>query len=331
MSTVPATTMQALTQHEYGSPGVLRVETVDKPSPGDDQVLVKVHAAGVNPADWHYMTGKPYLVRIGGGGFLRPKRSIPGVDLSGQIEAVGQNVTTLGPGDEVFGGVGGAYAEYATASADGVVLKPAGISHGQAAAIPIAALTALQGLRDKGGLQPGDKVLVNGASGGVGTFAVQIAKALGAEVTGVCSTRNVEMVRSIGADNVVDYTSEDFTSSRDRYDVILDNVGNRRLRACKRLLSPDGVYVGVSGPKNSFRLLARMLGMALLSLRGEQKMVSMLAKQTKADLEVLSAMHESGEVTPVIDRIYQLSEADAALRHLGEGHAQGKIVISVSD
>lgn len=331
MSTVQATTMQAITQRRYGSPEVLRLAKADRPVPGDDQVLVSVHAGGVNPADWHYMTGKPYLVRIGGGGFLRPKRSIPGLDLAGRIEAVGKNVTVLKPGDDVFGEVGGAYAEYAVARQDDVVLKPATITHAQAAAVPIAALTALQGLRDKGKLESGDKVLVNGASGGVGTFAVQIAKALGADVTGVCSTRNVAMVRSIGADHVVDYTQEDFTKSGDRYDVILDTVGSRPLVACKRLLVSDGIYVGVGGPKTSFLVLTRMLWMALLSLRGKQKLVSMLAKQSKQDLEVLRGWLESGDIVPVLDRCYELSETEAALRHIGEGHAQGKIVITLGD
>lgn len=331
MTTVQATTMKAITQHQYGAPAVLRFTTAEKPVPGDDHVLVKVHAAGVNPADWHYMTGKPFLVRIGGGGFLRPKRRIPGLDLAGRIEAVGKNVTALQPGDDVFGEAGGGYAEYATARQDAVALKPATISYEQAAAVPIAALTALQGLRDKGKLQQGDKVLVNGASGGVGTFAVQIAKALGAEVTGVCSTRNIEMVRSLGADHVVDYTQQDFTNSGERYEVVLDTVGSRPLSALKRVLSSDGVYIGVGGPKTTIRLLSRMLRMALISLAGQQKMVSMLAKQTKEDLEVLREMLESGQLTPVIDRSYELSEAETALRHLGEGHAQGKTVITMGD
>ncbi len=315
--------MKAIVQHEYGSPDVLQLQDVDRPTVGDDDVLIRVHAAGVNPADWHYMTGTPNLIRIGGGGFSKPKRSIPGLDLAGRVEAVGKNVGGFEPGDDVFGENKRGYAEYAVAPEERLVLKPANLSFEEAAAVPIAALTALQALRDKAQVQPGQKVLINGASGGVGTFAVQIAKSLGAEVTGVCSTRNVEMVRSIGADHVIDYTKEDFTQDGKRHDVILDTVGTRSLSDLKRVLIEKGIYVGIGGPKTSLRLLGRM------PMFGSQKMVSMLAKQTEEDLVVLSGLLESGEMTPVIDRTYPLSETPEALRYLGEGHVRGKVVIAI--
>jgi NADPH:quinone reductase-like Zn-dependent oxidoreductase len=322
-------TMRAIVIESYGSPDVLELREVARPVVGDDDVLVRVHAAGVNPADWHYMTGTPYLVRVGGGGFRRPKREIAGLDMAGRVEAVGRNVTKFEPGDEVFGENSRAYAEYAIAAENRCVRKPANVTFEQAAAVPIAGLTALQGLRDKGQIQPGQKVLINGASGGVGTFAVQIAEAFGAEVTAVCSTRNVEMVKSIGADHVIDYNKQDFTQTDQRYDLILDAVGNRSLHDCRRVLAPEGIYVGVGGPKNSFKLLGRMLGMAVISLVRSQKMVSMLARQTPEDLLVLHDLLESGAVTPVIDRTYELGEAAAALRYQGEGHGQGKIVITI--
>ena len=325
----PGDVMRAIVQHKYGSPEVLELQEVDKPIVGDDDVLIRVHAAGVNPADWHYMTGTPTLVRIGGGGLSKPKRSIPGLDLAGRVEAVGRNVTEFQRGDEVFGENARGYADYACVPPERVVRKPSSLTFEQAAAVPIAALTALQGLRDKGHLQASQKVLINGASGGVGTFAVQIAKAYGATVTGVCSARNVEMVRSIGADHVVDYTRGDFTETQERFDVILDTVGTRELSDLKRLLTTEGTYVGVGGPKTSFRLLSRMFKMFVTSVVGSQKMVSMLARQTKEDLVVLQEMLESGEVTPVIDRTYPLSETPEALRYLGEGHVRGKVVITV--
>ncbi len=321
--------MKAIVCPKYGSPNVLELQDVDKPIVGDDDVLVRVRASSVNPADWHYMTGTPYLVRVGGGGLRKPKRAIAGSDVAGEVEAVGSNVTEFQPGDEVFGGKGGAYAEYVAASEAGIVPKPANVTFEQAGAVAIAGLTALQGLRDKGRIQPGHKVLIIGASGGVGTFAVQIAKSFGADVTGVCSTRNVDMVRSIGADHVIDYTQEDFTRGGQRYDLILDAIGNRSLSACRRTMSANGVYVAVGGPKTSLGLLGRMFRMLLFSLVGSRKMVPMLAKHTKEDLVVLQDLLESGKVTPVIDRRYELSEAPAALRYQGEGHAQGKTVIAV--
>jgi len=321
--------MRAIVQHEYGSPDVLRLQDVDKPMVGDDDVLVRVHAAGVNPADWHYMTGTPNLVRVGGGGLSKPKSNIPGLDLAGRVEAVGKNVSGFQPGDDVFGESKRGYAEYAAVPEDRVVLKPANLSFEEAAAVPIAALTALQALRDKAHLQAGQKVLINGASGGVGTFAVQIAKSFGAEVTGVCSTRNVEMVRSIGADHVVDYTKDDFTQRGERYHVFLDAVGTRSLSDCKRVLTENGLYVGIGGPKTSLRLLGRMVAMLATSMFGSRKMVSMLASQTKEDLVVLSDLLESGEMSPVIDRTYPLDETPEALRYLGEGHVRGKVVIAI--
>lgn len=321
--------MKAIVQHKYGSPDVLEFRDMDKPVVGEDELLVRVRAAGVNPADWHKMTGTPYLVRIGGGGFLKPKRIIPGLDLAGVVEEAGSKVTQFQPGDEVFGEAGGGYAEYALASEKQVGLKPANLTFEEAAAVPIAAITALQALRDKGKLQADQKVLINGASGGVGTYAVQIAKSLGAEVTGVCSTRNVEMVASLGADTVVDYTKGDFTKDKAVYDVIVDTVGNHSVSACKNSLTPGGIYVGIGGSKKSLPLLGRMLTMMVRSIVGDRKMVSMLARQTKEDLAILGSLLESGEIKSVIDRTHSLDETPEALRYLGEGHARGKVVIVV--
>ena len=321
--------MKAIVYHKYGSPEVLELQEIDKPVVKDDDVLVRVHAASVNPADWHLLIGTPYLVRIVAGLF-KPKHTIPGIDVAGRVEAVGRNVKQFQPGDEVFGEHSRAYAEYVCVPEDGIVLKPANLTFEQAAAVPIAALTALQGLRDKGQIQLGHKVLINGASGGVGTFAVQIAKSFGAEVTGVCSTRNVDMVRSIGADHVIDYTQEDFTQSGQRYDLMLDAVGNRSLSDCRRVLSPKGVYVSVGAQVGDWLgPLTHVSKVLLASLVGSQKMVPMLAKQTKSDLVVLKELLEAEKVTPVIDRRYELSEVPEALRYQGEGHAQGKIVITV--
>ena len=323
--------MKAIVCHEYGSPDVLELQEIDKPVVKDDDVLVRVHAASVNPADWYLLKGTPYLVRLMTGGLLKPKHNIPGIDVAGRVEAVGGNVKQFEPGDEVFGGGGGAFAEYVCLPEDGLVLKPANLTFEQAAAVPVAAYTALQGIRDKGQVQPGQKVLINGTSGGVGTFAVQIAKSYGAEVTGVCSTRNVDMVRSIGADHVIDYTQEDFTQSGRRYDVILDAVGNRSLSDYRRVLNPTGVYVAASGGLVGDWLgpMIWMFKILLASLVGSQKMVVLMAEQTKSDLVALKELLESGKVTPVIDRRYKLSEVPEALRYQGEGHAQGKTVITV--
>jgi len=322
--------MKAIVQHKFGSPDVLELQDIDKPAIEDDQVLIRVRATSVNPYDWHMMTGTPYIARISAG-LLKPKQTTPGVDVAGKIESVGKNVTQFQPGDDVFGGSPGAFAEYSRAREEGIVLKPANLTYEQAAAVTLAGLTALQGLRDKGRIQPGHKVLINGASGGIGTFAVQIAKALGAEVTGVCSTRNMDMVRSIGADHVVDYTAEDFTGRGEHYDLFLDLVGNRSLSECGDVLTPDGIYVAVSGPKKNRLLgpLMRTLRLLLVSRFGSHKMVGMLTGRSQEDLLDLRDLLESGKVTPVIDRQYGLTEAAEAMRHQEQGHAQGKTVITV--
>ena len=323
--------MRAIVRDEYGSPDVLRMSEVDKPLMGDDDVLVRVHAASVNPYDWYMMTGKPYLVRTQAG-LRRPKQRIPGVDVAGVVDAVGKDVTGLEIGDEVFGTGRGAYAEFVVASGDRIVPKPENVTFVQAAAVPMAAITALQSLRDKGQIRTGHKVLVNGASGGVGSFAVQIANSFGAEVTGVCSTRNVDMVRSLGADHIVDYTDQDFTRSDQQYDLILDIVGNHSLRRYRKALTPEGTYVSAGMEKmgNWIQPLTHLVKVMVSSLIGRQKMVGMLARFNQPDLIILAELIESGAVTPVIDRTFDLAEAPDALRYLGAGHAQGKTVITVS-
>lgn len=327
----PENTMKAIVYHKYGSPDVLELQEIEKPVVKDDEVLVRVHATSVNPFDWHSMTGIPYIARMDGG-LLNPKDRLLGLDFAGQVEAVGGNVKQFQPGDEVFGMRSGAYAEYLCVREDRMLLKkPSDLMFEQAAAVPLAALTALQGLRDAGQIQSGQKVLINGASGGVGTFAVQIAKSFGAEVTGVCSTRNVDMVRSIGADHVIDYTHQDFTQIGQRYDLILDAAGNRSLSDYKRALSPKGILVAVTGPKENRWLgpMTLVLRMPLASLVWSRKMVLMLAKLNKADLITLKEMLEAKKIVPVIDRSYPLSDVPEALQYLGKGHAQGKIVITV--
>jgi len=321
--------MKAIVHDRYGSPDVLELQEVEKPNVTDDGVLVRVRAASVNPADWYGMTGLPYVGRALMGLF-KPKQRVLGVDFAGTVEAVGEDITEFRPGDDVFGGRSGSFAEYVCVR-NAVVLKPANVTFEQAAAVPIAALTALQGLRDKGQVQPGHKVLINGASGGVGTFAVQIAKALGAEVTGVCSTRNVDLVRSIGADHVVDYTREDFTRNDRRYDLMLDVAGSRSWSECKRVLNPQATLVIVGAPKGNRLIgpLSHIVKVRLAALRSSQRVVFFIAKVNKADMEVLQELLEAGKVTPVIDRRYELSEAADAFRYLGEGHARGKIVITV--
>jgi NADPH:quinone reductase-like Zn-dependent oxidoreductase len=323
--------MKAIVRTRYGPPDVLKLEEVPKPTPGDDQVLIRVHAASVNAADWHLLTADIFLVRLMGRGLLTPKDKILGADVAGRVEAVGRNVKQFKPGDEVFGDIfqsgGGALAEYACAREDALALKPASLTFEEAAAVPLAAVTALQGLRDKGKIRPGQKVLINGASGGVGTFAVQIAKSLGAEVTAVCSTRNLDMVRSIGADQVIDYTKEDFTTSGQRYDLILAANGYHPILDYRRALSPKGIYV-MSGGSWAQMFQAMLLG-PWISMTGSKKMGALSAKANPEDLAFVKELLEAGKVKPVIDRRYPLSEVPEALRYLGEGHARGKIVITM--
>jgi NADPH:quinone reductase-like Zn-dependent oxidoreductase len=329
----PSNPMKAIVYCDYGLKN-LKLEDIEKPTPTDDQILVKVHAASINPYDWHFIEGTPYIMRVMGVGLRKPKDTRIGVDFAGTIEAVGKNVTKFKPGDDVFGGRGGAFAEYVCRRADGAVaLKPPSITFEQAASVNIAGITALQALRDKGKVQPGQKVLINGASGGVGTFAVQIAKSFGADVTGVCSTRNVDLVRSLGADHVVDYTKEDFAKGTERYDVILDNVPNHSLSECRHVLNPQGKYVmiGGGGPNDSRWVgpFGRVIHTLLLSPFISQKMGMMMADANQNDLTILADMMQSGKVKPVIDRTYKLSEVPAAIAYLEEGHARGKVVITV--
>jgi NADPH:quinone reductase-like Zn-dependent oxidoreductase len=322
--------MKAVVRDRYGSADVLDVQEIEKPEPGVDGVLVRVRAASVNPVDWYGMTGTPYVGRVSMG-LRKPKQRELGVDFAGTVEAVGKDVTELRPGDEVFGGRSGALAEYVSVR-NAVAVKPANLTFEEAAAVPVAAITALQGLRDKGQLQAGQKVLITGASGGVGTFAVQIAKALGAEVTAVCRTSNVELVRSLGADHVVDYTREDFTRSDRRYDLMLDVAATRSWSECKRLLTPKGILVVVGAKNGKGRLLGPLAHVArvrLASVRSSQKVVFFIAKLNKEDLAVLRELIEAGKVRPVIDRRYSFGEVADALAYMGEGHARGKIVVTI--
>jgi NADPH:quinone reductase-like Zn-dependent oxidoreductase len=306
---------------------------VNRPVPADDELLVRVHAASVNPFDWHMLTGKPYLARIATG-VRKPKSELLGVDFAGTVEAVGADVERFRPGVEVFGGKSGAFAEYVCVREDGVIAPmPAGTTFQQAAAVPMAAITALQGLRDKGQLQPGQRALINGASGGVGTFAVQIAKAFGADVTGVCSTHKVDIARSIGADDVVDYAREDFTRADRRYDLMLDIAGNRSWSDCKRALDEHGTLVIVGGPKSNRLVgsLSRAVRVRLLSIPGSRRVAApFLASLNRGDLVTLGGLLEAGTVMPVIDREYPLEEAAEALRYVGEGHARGKVIIHLA-
>jgi len=318
--------VRAAVQDTYGA---VELRDIDKPVPADEEVLVRVHAASLNIADWYGMTGRPWFSRLSAG-LRRPKTDRLGTDFAGTVEAIGAGVTHVSVGDEVYGGRHGALAEYVCVK-NAVVRKPANATFEEAAAVPIAAITALQGLRDKGQLEAGQKVLVNGASGGVGTFAVQIAKALGAEVTAVCSTPNVEIARSIGADHVIDYTKEDFTRSDARYDLMLDVAGSRSWSECARVLAPRATVVLCGGPKSSrlFGPLGHIVGMGLAGLLSRRKVAFCLAKLNREDLDVLRGMIEAGTVKPVIDRRYELSEVREAFRHMGEGHARGKIVVSI--
>ena len=309
----------------------LGLRDIDKPGVGDHDVLVRVHAAGVNMGVWHLMTGLPYLMRIMGTGLLKPKNRVAGGDVAGRVEAVGKDVTQFQPGDEVFGTCSGSFAEYACAREDKFVRKPANLTFEQAAAVPDSAVTALHGLRDTGKVQPGQKVLIIGAAGGVGTFAVQIAKAFGAEVTGVCSTTKMDLVRSIGADHAIDYTREDFANGRQRHDVILDTAGNRSLSHLRRALTPQGtlVIIGGEGGGRWFGVDRQLLAL-ILSPFVRQKLCSLFSiERPKKDLQFLKELVEASKVTPVIDRTYPLSEVPEAMRYLEEGHARGKVVITV--
>jgi len=321
--------MKAIVYHKYGSPDVVKLEEMEKLTPKEDEVLIKVHAASINSYDWRHVRAKPFLVRTGGG-LLKPKDIRLGADIAGTVEAVGSNIMLFKPGDEVFGDVGaGGYAEYVCASEKRLALKPASVSFEEAAATPMAALTALQGLRNKGKIQAGQKVLVNGASGGVGTFAVQLAKYYGAEVTGVCSTRNLEMARSIGADHVVDYTKEDFSKSGQKYDLIFDVAANRSVFTYKRVLVPNGKYVlaGFSTLPQMIHIL--LLGPQVAKAQNQEIGMMGLASINNADLTFIGGLLESRKVIPVVEKTYPLKETAQALRHYEEEHARGKIIITV--
>ncbi|MCA9946252.1 MAG: NAD(P)-dependent alcohol dehydrogenase [Anaerolineales bacterium] len=323
--------MKAVVYTEYGTPDVLNFEEVQKPIPGDDEVLVKIHAAAITAGDVIVLKGEPFVTRFATG-LQKPKNTIPGKEMAGRVEAVGQNVTQFQPGDEVFGDLSvaswGAFAEYVAVPESAIALKPTNLTFEEAAAVPESAVVALQGLRDKGKIQSGHKVLINGASGGVGLYAVQIAKAFGAEVTAVCSTRNIELVRSLGADHVIDYTQEDFTQNGQQYDLILAANGYHPISDYKRALTPQGIYVA-SGGSMKQSLQATMIG-PFISMTGRQKMGGMLVKPNKNDLVFIKKLVESGKVKPVIDRRYPLSEAADAYHYMGKGRAQGKVVINVA-
>jgi NADPH:quinone reductase-like Zn-dependent oxidoreductase len=323
--------MKAIVQDTYGAPEVLELRDIDTPAVGDDEVLVRVRAAAVNPADWAIMGGLPYIARPVYGGLRKPKNRVRGTDVAGEVEAVGTSVTRFRPGDAVFGWCNGAFAEYASVSADALEPMPANLTFEQAAAAPLAGFVALQALRDKGKVRAGQKILVNGASGGIGTFAVQLAKSFGADVTGVCSTRNVDLVRSIGADHVIDYTREDFTQTGQRYDFILDNVGNHSLSDLRRALTAAGTLVPNSGGFDNRWLasLGRVVSALVVSPFVSQTLRPFVMSPKHADLVVLKDLMEAGKVTPVIDRTYPLSEVSQALGYVGGGHARGKVVITV--
>jgi NADPH:quinone reductase-like Zn-dependent oxidoreductase len=329
----PSNPMKAITYCDYGLKN-LKLQDIEKPTPADDQILVRVRAASVNPYDWHFVEGTPKIMRMMGVGLRKPKDTRLGVDFAGTVEAVGKNVTQFKQGDEVFGGRGGAFAEYVCPRATrAVALKPANVTFEQAASVNIAGITALQGLRDKGKVQAGQKVLINGASGGVGTFAVQIAKSFGADVTGVCSTRNIDLVRSLGADHVIDYTKEDFAKNDQRYDVILDNVPNHSLSEIRRILTPNGKYVmiGGGGPNDSRWIgpFGRVIHTLVLSPFVSQKMGMMMADMSQKDLTILADMMQAGKLKAVIDRTYKLDQVPDAIRYVEQGHARGKVVITM--
>jgi NADPH:quinone reductase-like Zn-dependent oxidoreductase len=322
--------VKAVVYQKYGSPDVLQLEEVEKPALADDEVRVKIYAVSINAADWRRMKGEPTLARLLLGGFRKPKYPILGSDIAGRVEAVGRSVTQFQPGDEVFAGIGvGGFAEYAAVRESRLLSKPAGISFEAAAAVPIAGVTALQALRDHGRIQAGQKVLINGASGGVGTFAVQLAKAFGGEVTGVCSKRNLDAARRIGADHAIDYTSEDFTRNGCRYDLIIDIAANHSVSDYKRALGPQGICVCI-GFSSLPHLIRFRLAASFASRTGSQKFVSFLAKLSRQDLLLLRELLDAGKITPLLDRCYPLSEVAAAMRHFGVEHARGKVIITAA-
>ncbi|HEY1581318.1 MAG TPA: NAD(P)-dependent alcohol dehydrogenase [Terracidiphilus sp.] len=323
--------MKAIVRHKYGTADVLELENLPKPIPSEHELLIRVHAAALNPFDWHLMRGTPWFLRLFTG-VRKPKNVRMGADVAGTVVGLGKGVTEFRLGDDVFGAADGSLAEYVCAPVAAVVRKPENVRHEEAAAVPIGGLTALQALRDKGHVKAGDSVLINGASGGVGVFAVQIAKWFGARVTGVCSERNLDLVRSVGADQVIDYTHEDFTAAGERYDVIFDLVGNRKLSDLRRVLKQKGVFIGCGGggPETpGGRLLAGMLEQLIAGLFTKQKLVGVLAKRSKADLEVLSALLASGNLKPVIDRHFGLAEVPEAIRYVEQGHVRGKVVVQL--
>ena len=321
--------MKAVVYDRYGPPDVLRIEEVEKPAPTDDQLLVRVHAVSLNPAEWHMRSGELLPRLMGGNGLFRPKKTISGADFAGRVEAVGKNVTEYKEGDEVFGRRDpNGFAEYLCVSEKPIMLKPANITFEQAAAVPVAAMTALQALRDAGQVQAGQKVLVNGVAGGVGTFTVQIAKSYGAHVTGVCSTRNLDLVRSLGADEVIDYTREDFSRSGQRYDLIIDNVGNHSIADYQRTLGPAGICV-VIGYHTTPLLLQHLLLGPLVSRKGGKKIGNMLAHIRKDDMRLMKELMESGKVVPVVDNVFPLDEVAEAYRYVEAKHARGKVVVAM--
>jgi NADPH:quinone reductase-like Zn-dependent oxidoreductase len=325
--------MKAIVQDRYGSVDVLELRDVEKPQPGDDEVLIRVHAAGVDPGVWHLMTGLPYMVRVMGFGFRKPKIRIRGVDAAGTVEAAGRNVIRLKQGEQVYGTCDGSFAEYACAKAERFAPKPSNLTFEQAAAVPVSGMTALNGLRDAGKLQPGQEVLIIGAAGGVGTYAVQLAKAFEARVTGVCSTSKAELVRAIGADEVIDYTREDFTHGSRQFDLILDTAGRRPLSQLRRALRPQGtlVIVGGEGGEPWLGGFQRQIFAPVRSLFTEQKLLGLISKESHKDLLTLRDLIEAGKLTPIIDRTYPLSDAPHAIRYLEQGHARGKVVLTVSN
>ncbi|MEJ2190071.1 MAG: NAD(P)-dependent alcohol dehydrogenase [Acidobacteriota bacterium] len=321
--------MKAIFRTRYGSADVLELKEIDKPLPKDNEVLVRVRAASVNPLDWHVLRGEPFLVRLMGFGIMKPKHLVLGADMAGRIEAVGHNVTRFKVGDEVFGSGMGGFAEYACIREDHATCKPPTVSFEQAAAVPVAGLTALQALRDHGRIQEGHHVLINGASGGVGTFAVQIARALGAQVTGVCSTRNLELVRSIGAQHAIDYTKEDYWASGKQYDLIVDNAAFQPISGSLQALKETGVYVGVGGSSSTISVLQSLIFDPIVARFKGKKVVSFVANVNQADLEIMKELLETGKIVPAVERTYSLSETPQAISHVEQGHTRGKVVVTV--